>query len=188
MVPTSCSLNFLQTMIKKIRTKQQCTFNGGCNFIGYLYSGRLCGYHYKKAMYQRMNDRKKKRESNDKDKLNGRYARLYESWLAIGDEKALFLLIWKQFPHKSYLSGEDLEKYFGTDFFWDCFIHVLPKRLNAFPQFRLNPDNIILGTPQEHQSIDQGTADGREKMIDCDWKGFEQKYNKLLKQYDKMFA
>lgn len=58
-------------------------------------------------------------------------------------EKELFLRIWAKRPHKSELSGEPLPLFDA----W-CFSHILPK--GAYPELRLEEENIVLLTRQEH--------------------------------------
>lgn len=63
-------------------------------------------------------------------------------------EKALFDEIWDSRPHVSYVSGISLEKYYGTKLYPNLFSHCLPK--GKYPEHRLNPDNIVMVSPQEH--------------------------------------
>jgi len=70
-------------------------------------------------------------------------------------EKALFEEIWDERPRVSFLSGKEL------DFSVSIFAHVLNKK--DFSNYRLNKENIILLTPDEHFLLDMGTAAQREK-------------------------
>ncbi len=114
-------------------------------------------------------------------------------------ELELFIEIWKERKekdgrHRSFISGKYLDSYVNTDWFLDCFPHVIPKngigRLPAFPNkyvkdklLRLNKDNIVLATPQEHFLIDQGTKQQREeyeKANGCSFDKFYEKQNRLI--------
>lgn len=59
-------------------------------------------------------------------------------------ELDLFISIWYERPHISQISGKYL-----PDFNVTLFSHILPKSI--YPKFRLNKQNIVLKTTQEHQ-------------------------------------
>lgn len=105
-------------------------------------------------------------------------------------EKELFDDIWEDRVHKSFISGKPLDQYHGTDFYVNMFAHVLAK--GKYPKFRLEPENIVLLTPEEHTLLDHGTIAQRKKYSEenlwVDWdKLFEhreylkEKYNQLHK-------
>lgn len=58
-------------------------------------------------------------------------------------ELALFISIWQTRPHVSFVSGLAL-----TNFDIRCFFHILPK--GSYRRYKLNENNIILTTPEEH--------------------------------------
>ncbi len=93
----------------------------------------------------------------------------------------LFNRIWNNRPHKSELSGESLEKYHGTDLWYSCFLHLLPK--SHYGRYKYSEENIILGTPNEHKLIDQGTSDQRLEYPEVNWDIFYQKYEYLKRRY-----
>jgi hypothetical protein len=100
-------------------------------------------------------------------------------------EYALFEAIWATRPHESFISGEPLDKYYGTDFWVNLFAHVLPKK--NYPKFRLYDKNIVLLTPYEHQILDQGTEDQRRKYARecrCSWINLFDLKRKLIKEYE----
>ena len=49
----------------------------------------------------------------------------------------------------------------GTTYWMACFAHILPK--GRYPKYRTFRNNLILIHPIEHQKIDQGTAEQRER-------------------------
>ena len=65
-------------------------------------------------------------------------------------ELAMFKEIWNERPHESEISGESL---YGFDV-WN-FAHVLPK--GSYGKYRLNKDNIVLMTRDEHHVFDHQT-------------------------------
>ena len=63
------------------------------------------------------------------------------------NQKELFEYIWKTRPHVSEISGDPLYPKGHSLWHWQ-FLHVLSKQ--AYPSFKLNPDNIMLATYGEH--------------------------------------
>jgi hypothetical protein len=88
-----------------------------------LYDGSLCV----KCNTKRLNAKKEKKEP-----------------IGLNGEMGVFLKIWSERPHKSEVSGEDLGNILKPIFF----SHLLPK--GSYPEYRFNPDNIMLKTAQEH--------------------------------------
>lgn len=66
----------------------------------------------------------------------------------IDDMKEFFLSIWKTKPHRSEISGVSLGKEPSTAFFH----HILPK--SKYPEARLDEENIILLTLEEHDNVE----------------------------------
>jgi hypothetical protein len=62
-------------------------------------------------------------------------------------QKQMFEWIWETRPHVSELSGEPLLPKGHFKWHWQ-FLHVLPK--GSYPSMKLDPDNILLGLPDEH--------------------------------------
>ena len=62
--------------------------------------------------------------------------------------KEFFLSIWKTKPHRSEISGVPLGKEPSTAFFH----HILPK--SKYPEARLDEENIILLTLEEHDNVE----------------------------------
>lgn len=105
-------------------------------------------------------------------------------------EKALFDEIWAERKHVSFVSGIKLEQYNNPTFYVNMFAHVLSKK--NYPEFRLNKENIMLVTPEEHMLLDHGSKSQRERYAEdgrwiCweDWfslkEELKEKYNKLYR-------
>lgn len=103
-------------------------------------------------------------------------------------EMKMFLDIWfdrvsPDGKHRSEISGEVLDGYWGTDLFPNLFAHVLPK--GAYPEHRLNADNCLLVSPVEHTLIDAGTEKQRQKYEaehNCSFDIFYNKKEQLKQQ------
>lgn len=76
-------------------------------------------------------------------------------------ELQLFKYIWHKSNKRSFISGLVLRDFEGTDLWHNMFMHVLPKGQNKYPHFKYYGRNIILGTPNEHHLLDNGTEDQR---------------------------
>lgn len=61
----------------------------------------------------------------------------------------MFNWIWDYRFHVSELSGEPLVEKGHLYWHWQ-FLHVLPK--GSYPHYKLNSDNILLGTVKEHDT------------------------------------
>jgi hypothetical protein len=75
----------------------------------------------------------------------------------------MFIDIWKKRPHVSELSGKGLK--YGPENpkeFVKQFLHVLPK--GTYPSLRLEKENILLGTFEEHENQDQYPAFQERKV------------------------
>ena len=83
------------------------------------------------------------------------------------NQKELFEHIWNTREHYSELTGEPLYNKNNSQWHWQ-FLHVLPK--GSYPKYKLNPDNIMLALPEEHQNQNQ-------------YDKFNEKYEELRRQY-----
>lgn len=79
----------------------------------------------------------------------------------------LFRWIWENRPHVSELTGSPLLPFGHNMWHWQ-FLHILPK--GSYPKWKLNPDNILLALPQEHQKQN-------------DFQVFNEKYQDLRRKY-----
>ena len=99
-------------------------------------------------------------------------------------ELELFMRLWEDRTHVSFLSGIPL-----GEFNVSLFAHVLSKK--QYSNFRLFDKNIILLTEYEHHILEQGTMDSRaryqqevrEMGYDCDWLCITDLADKLKKEY-----
>ncbi len=64
------------------------------------------------------------------------------------NQKELFEWIWENRPHVSEISGKLLPHKGHPQWHW-CFAHLLSK--GAFPSLKLDPENIMLMLPSEHE-------------------------------------
>lgn len=78
-------------------------------------------------------------------------------------EKAVFQAIWNKRPHKSQISGEKIHDGKAVNF-----LHVLAKGQNKYPDFKLEEENIVLGTEEEHYIWDNA-----RHLIPPDHKGWK---------------
>ena len=93
-------------------------------------------------------------------------------------EKEIFLEIWEERPHHSQISGEPIHEATASNF-----MHVLPKAQNKYPLFKLNKQNIVLATDEEHFLWDNM----RYKIInDPKWQWVFQLETSLKKQYKEL--
>ena len=68
------------------------------------------------------------------------------------NQKELFEWVWETRPHRSEISGKPLV-YPNQPFHVWQFAHVLGK--GAYPRYKLNPDNIMLMTKEEHEKQEE---------------------------------
>ena len=130
-----------------------------------LYAGGRCRYHYWKH----------------RDKVKQNKKPLSERSIQGTGEKKMFQEIWKTREHISFLSRKGLNVYDGTKFWYSCFAHVLPK--GKYPKLKINPENIVLLTPEEHRLLDQGTEDQRKKYQQ---ENYYADWDKIFKLKDKL--
>ena len=112
-------------------------------------------------------------------------------------EKDVFEAILTERKLKSFISGIDLRPYVGGMFHFNIFAHVIPKngtiRLNFTSTsqkdkvLRLNKDNIVLLTPEEHNLLDFGSKESRKKYsYDKSKEGFIVNWDKLYDKKEKL--
>lgn len=90
------------------------------------------------------------------------------------NQAELFRHIWEVRPHFSELSGKPLLRPGHYQWHWQ-FLHVLPKGI--YPKYKLNPDNIILATPEEHD-LQETFQKFREKKEELTQEYYKEFYGK----------
>ena len=98
-------------------------------------------------------------------------------------EADMFEKIWWNRKHVCEFTGENLERFYGTDLFYSCFMHILPK--GRFPLFKLNAENVRLGFPEFHTIVDQGTKADREKHPEWDFNFWDELVQEMKQKYIK---
>ena len=68
------------------------------------------------------------------------------------NQKEMFDYVWDSRPHISELSNRPLLPRNHFKWHWQ-FLHVLPK--GSYPKYKLNPENILLALPDEHDRQEQ---------------------------------
>ena len=109
-----------------------------CKFCGAKSESEFCFKH-----------KPKKKLANDRGLKKS--ARTVKTTVRAGKpnkDHLFFKQIWKERPHKSEISGRYLGKEASSAFFH----HILPK--NKYPEFRLDEENIILLTIDEHANVE----------------------------------
>ena len=101
-------------------------------------------------------------------------------------EIEMFVWIYRNRPHISQISGKPIT------LSPICFLHVLAKGLGQYPHYRFNPNNIILGTAEEHDLIDAGDSDQRARYKknnpQADFEGYYKLREKLRVEYRDRFG
>ena len=98
-------------------------------------------------------------------------------------EAEIFNKIWDERSHVCEFTGEGLDQFIDTPFYFSCFAHILPK--GRFPLFKLNPENIRLVYPKFHTIVDQGTKADREKHPEWDFKYWDELIYQMKSEYMK---
>lgn len=111
-------------MLKKGYKEKQCSL---CPKVG-KWMGKKCPFCSQKQW------NKRRREKVKKETPRGDFK----------NQTELFEHIWKTRPHVSEVNGEPL----GNEAKAIFFSHILPK--GTYPQYKLNPENVILKTEQQH--------------------------------------
>lgn len=135
-----------------------------------VFGGNLCRYH------QYLRTDKKPKTLNKTHKKTGELDLFNQIWLERTQSDG---------SHRSEISGKRLDQYYNTMFFPSLFMHVLPKKL--YSRYRLEKRNVVLGTPQEHFLIDQGTEAQRkeyEQENNCSFDIFYEKQQTLKQEYN----
>ena len=94
------------------------------------------------------------------------------------NQRELFNHIWETRPHVSELSGKPLLPKGHFQWHWQ-FLHILPK--GSYPHYRLNIENIVLGTVHEHENQEMiGKFNKLKSKLKAEY--YEKYYN--IKRFD----
>lgn len=108
---------------------------------------------------------------------------IYPTVWGFKEEMEMYSWIWATRPHVSFISGIPIVNPGPENF-----AHVLPKALDRYPLFRLNPDSVILVLYEEHFLIDQGNSRQRQEYAkrcpSADFTALELLVNKTMKLYE----
>lgn len=145
----------------------------GCNYI------RLNGESQQEAQLRKSKDRQndgrrlstRANANNSRPKWNGKISAsrtpiartpIKKKFRKPTGELALFQIIWEERPHISEISGQSL-----GEFNIRYFSHILTK--GAYPSYRLNPENIKMVTPDEHDTWEFGDRAVLRTLPKWDW-------------------
>jgi hypothetical protein len=93
-------------------------------------------------------------------------------------ERELFESIWEQRGPYSEVNGE----YLG-EFNVSYFAHILPKAMNKYPGFKLNPNNICIMSFFQHFNFDNA----RHKCTGPEWQKIFDKEAELKEEYKFLY-
>ena len=138
---------------------KKCNYNSCTSFVfggGYCKNHQWCRQDKNKPIVSTsINDRKQKHIKPKK----------------VTGELELFKEIWNERIHKSEISGLPLSL-----FDVKCFHHILTKQ--AYPEHRLDKDNIILLTRSEHISVHSKSIDDLISL-DNRWITLKERYEQI---------
>ena len=111
----------------------------------------------------------------------------YSTQWGFTKEMQMFVDIWQNGPHVSLISGLPISYMNPKNF-----AHILPKGLNKYPHYKLNPENIALLTDEEHDVFDNGDITDREKYKrrypQTNWDKLYKLKDRLTKEYQEEFG
>lgn len=153
------------------RKKKPCKGTGkfigqGCGNERYLFGHGLCQPCYQQATYKPMN-----RTSSGEFKKQKPIKKFKPT---IQDEKELkqtdtFRLAYNYWEGKFFIGGNKIA--LDNLQSWNC-MHVLDK--NRFPLFKYYYKNVVLGSQDHHDLIDQGTKQGiKHRLLWCKYESQE---------------
>ncbi len=148
-----------------------------------IFSHGYCQRHQWRRSDEKYLKSQARQRENRKAKIRGPKVTQYplkssECYSGFGFESQIemFKTLWDNASDKQgnvmcSFTGERLNKFYGTDVWYSCFSHVLPK--GKYTYFRLNPENIRIVLPDFHKIIDQGTIKDREGHPEWKWKEWD---------------
>jgi hypothetical protein len=105
------------------------------------------------------------------------------SYSQFRSERELFLHITQNRTLGSFVSGVAI----GPDVQAWNFAHVLPKRKNAYPHFKLYEKNIVLLTYEEHETWDRKRF-SIDVVSEHDWQKLIELERELKVEYRQLFG
>lgn len=160
----------------------------GCR--NYVFSNLYCLNHQYKRTDSKYLDRKrmeKEQKTNPHARVNVMPAPIEHSF-GYKDQTSMFLDMWHDayVPGKGVIcpfTGEKLDHYFRSQFFWNCFAHVLPK--GRYTYWKYNPANIRIVFPVFHRIVDAGTLEERKHHPTWDFEAWDSLVLEKKEEYRK---
>ena len=155
---------------------RKCTIVG-C--VSPVFAKNLCTHH----QYLRTDKKKKTPHIMEKEKKEP-----IEFSFGYRDQTSMFLDLW----HDAYVQGkgivcpftnEKLDHYKGTQYFWNCFSHILSK--GRYTYWKFNPANIRIVHPTFHRICDQGTFEDRKNHPTWKWDEWDSLVLEKKEEYKK---
>lgn len=112
----------------------------------------------------------------------------HEIGFGFENQTDMFFALWDLAKDKNVsvicpYTGENLNRYRNSKFFWNCFMHLLPKK--NYPYFKLNPANIRIVYPTFHRIADQGTIVERKQHLDWRFDLYDKDREDMKIQYQQ---
>jgi len=79
-------------------------------------------------------------------------------------------------------TGEKLNRYLGTDMYYSCFAHILPK--GRYTYFKYYPNNIRVVNPAFHAICDQGTRLDRINHLTWKFDKWDSEVEIMKREYE----
>lgn len=141
----------------------------GCGQDRVIFSNGLCQECASRASYE-ANKRGLASKPSSAAKSERKYAKSTVWRRKTTGEAEMFRKIWDERPHVSQISGKKLLDH-GHRFWYSQFAHIVSK--GARPEMRLDPDNIVLMTFEEHFTWDNHRHLLKDKE---EWRWLFEKY------------
>lgn len=103
------------------------------------------------------------------------------------NQQDLFAWLWQEAKDKNGIvtclyTGERLNRFYNTELWWSCFLHILPK--GKYTYFKLNPKNVVVAHPDFHRIVDQGSSLDRANHPDWDFRAWDNRKEELKIEYE----
>jgi hypothetical protein len=102
-------------------------------------------------------------------------------------QQELFAWLWQEAKDRNGIvtcpfTGQRLNRFYGTDLWWSCFLHYLPK--GRYTYWKLNPKNVVVAHPDFHRVVDQGTSLARINHPTWKFDRWDTRREELKIEYD----